>query len=412
MFPQTLKAAIRQKTRWVYGITMQSASVRDLFTKSNLSFRERTFLYKDLKAKFANFILLPGYLVFIYFLVGLFVPSLPVMYPYLSPGWWLCVFLSLMMVERQFLRGKAIVNVYGKRMMFFSCLLPPLFPIRLIWGNVINICATTKAWIKRASFERSERQAARSAQDSAEVETLPASAAAAAVSANKNPSQVWVKTDHEFLPEKVLSRYRRRYGDYLLLEGALDEKSLESLVKEGERVKKPLGIRLLEEGVVTEHDLACATALQNGTVAVDLTPSLRHCVAQWGALAFWERAGAWPLVRTSADYLAVMPDTGGPQTSQAFERETGEPSFMLVAPSSALNGIVSELSQAHEKESSGKEGSGVDFGLGTEQLASLCDEGLISLSQAGIALGYALNQDKDVASVVHAMGLLGGANMM
>jgi adsorption protein B len=317
-----------------------------------------------------------------------------------------------MMIERQFLRGKAIANVYGKRMMFFACLLPPLFPIRLIWGNVINICATTKAWIKKITFDRSERRAAKDAGRAANGEKRPTESNAPSASDHERPRQAWAKTDHEFLPEEVLSRYRRRYGDYLLLEGALDERSLGELVSSQGDSSEPLGLKLLREGVVTECDLARATALQNGAVAIELTSPLKRCMAQWDARDLWERTGAWPIMETSAGYLAIMPDTGGSQTSQAFERETGEPSFMLVAPSSALNGIVSELSQAHEKESSGKEGSGVDFGLGTEQLASLCDEGLISLSQAGIALGYALNQDKDVASVVHAMGLLGGANMM
>lgn len=160
-----------------------------------------------------------------------------------------------------------------------------------------------------------------------------------------------------------------------------------------------LGMTALAEGVETKAQ-------------ADYLRSIGCCMAQWGALALWERAGAWPLVRTSAGYLAVMPDTGGPQTSQAFERETGEPSFMLVAPSSALHGTVFELSQAREKGGSEKKNPGVDFGLEAEQLASLCDRGLVSLSQAGIALGYALNQGRDVVSVLHAMGLLSSASMM
>ena len=109
LFPSTFKAAVRQKARWVYGITMQSASMADVFGKSELTFAERTFLYKDLKAKFANFVLLPGYAVLAYFLVQTFAPQLelPVMYPLHGPSWWMCVFLLFMMVERQVLRGRA-----------------------------------------------------------------------------------------------------------------------------------------------------------------------------------------------------------------------------------------------------------------------------------------------------------------
>lgn len=154
LFPSTFKAAVRQKARWVYGITMQSASIRDVFGKSALTFAERTFLYKDLKAKFANFVLLPGYAVLAYFLVQTFAPQLqlPVMYPQGSPSWWMCVFLLFMMVERQVLRGRALVNVYGWKTMAFSVLLPPLFPIRLLWGNLVNLFATSRAWRQKITY--------------------------------------------------------------------------------------------------------------------------------------------------------------------------------------------------------------------------------------------------------------------
>ena len=110
--------------------------------------------YKDLKAKFANFVLLPGYAVLAYFLVQTFAPQLelPVMYPLHSPSWWMCVFLLFMMVERQVLRGRALANVYGWKTMAFSILLPPLFPLRLLWGNLINMCATFRAWRQKIAL--------------------------------------------------------------------------------------------------------------------------------------------------------------------------------------------------------------------------------------------------------------------
>ncbi len=58
----------------------------------------------------------------------------------------LCVFLTLMMVFRQFMRAVAITNFYGFKSMAVACLLPPLMPIRLIWGNIINLTATIKVW--------------------------------------------------------------------------------------------------------------------------------------------------------------------------------------------------------------------------------------------------------------------------
>ncbi|MFR1640422.1 MAG: hypothetical protein ACLSVD_15490 [Eggerthellaceae bacterium] len=144
LFPSTFKAAVRQKARWVYGITMQSASMADVFGKSELTFAERTFLYKDSRRSSRTSCCRQA------------TPcsrtsscrrsrrswSCPSCTPLHSPSWWMCVFLLFMMVERQVLRGRALANVYGWKTMAFSILLPPLFPLRLLWGNLINMCAT------------------------------------------------------------------------------------------------------------------------------------------------------------------------------------------------------------------------------------------------------------------------------
>ncbi|MCE5235956.1 MAG: phage adsorption protein NrfB, partial [Eubacteriales bacterium] len=144
-FPDTFGAAVRQKTRWIYGITMQSAKVSEIFKPGKLGFAGRYSLYKDLKAKLSNLIVLPGYLVFLYYVASLFV-DLPVMYPRHTLAYALCVFLTCMMVLRQFMRAVSIANFYGFKSMAVSCLLPPLMPVRLVWGNIINMTATLKAW--------------------------------------------------------------------------------------------------------------------------------------------------------------------------------------------------------------------------------------------------------------------------
>lgn len=224
LFPSTFKAAVRQKARWVYGITMQSASMADVFGKSELTFAERTFLYKDLKAKFANFVLLPGYAVLAYFLVQTFAPQLelPVMYPLHSPSWWMCVFLLFMMVERQVLRGRALANVYGWKTMAFSILLPPLFPLRLLWGNLINMCATFRAWRQKIAYVLLRGREAKAAAAPVvehrgnaaeeEGEGKPATDGDDAQTSNATSAQegpAWNKTDHEFLPVLQHSRPAR-----------------------------------------------------------------------------------------------------------------------------------------------------------------------------------------------------------
>jgi len=112
LFPSTFKAAVRQKTRWVYGITMQSLTLRDIISldKEKVSFMLKYSLYKDLKTKFGYLLVLPGYLVFAYFVTSLFTP-LPVMYQLSTLSGWLSVLLTVIMVYRQILRAIAINNI-------------------------------------------------------------------------------------------------------------------------------------------------------------------------------------------------------------------------------------------------------------------------------------------------------------
>lgn len=416
MFPQRFGLAVRQKTRWIYGITMQSSGLRDVFADNGLTFRERTFLYKDLKAKFANFVLIPGYLVFAYVILQAFVlPSLPLVYPFLSVGWWLCIFLTIMMVERQFFRGASIVRVYGKRMMFFACLLPPLFPIRLIWGNVINVCATARAWVQKVRFDRlTGGRSGREEEEPGTSATTGAGGDAVPPCSNEETAEIrrdipegggsrprWAKTDHEFLPENILKRYRRLYGDFLLAE-AIDEHHLEQALREEGESRKPLGRRLLEEGVVSEWDLAVATAAQNKTVSVTLTPSLLRMMELGDAPAVWSEAGVWPVLETARGTIALVSDQAGSWTVREFERLEGKPLFMLVVASEPLASAIRTVMADGVPELTGTGDARYDL----RGLRRLCDEGVITLAQAGIALGHAVNEDAPLESVLREMGLI------
>ena len=68
------------------------------------------------------------------------------MYPKFTLSWYLMLFLSLMMIQRQILRGIAVKNVYGAKSVFISILFPPLLPLRMLLGNIINFHATVNAW--------------------------------------------------------------------------------------------------------------------------------------------------------------------------------------------------------------------------------------------------------------------------
>ena len=138
-----------------------------------------------MKSKICNLITLPGYLAFLY-AVASWLLNLPVMYPIYSFSWWLCVVLTGMMVFRQALRAVAIQRIYGMKSVLFACLFPPLMPLRVIWGNIINMAATLRAW-KQLLFGIKNR---------------------------KTPKKVaWNKTDHEFIDKSVLYGFKRKLGD-------------------------------------------------------------------------------------------------------------------------------------------------------------------------------------------------------
>ncbi len=203
MFPSSYRAAVRQKTRWIYGITMQSFSMKDIFKSDKLNFQSKYSLYKDWKAKFGNLLLGPGYLNFIYFILSFFI-DLPVVYPKGSLSWYLMIVLTLIMLERQLLRFTAIKSVYGYRSAIISTLLPPIMPIRLVMGNIINFHSTVNAWLTRFSLKT-----------------------------NKNKRKVkWSKTEHDFLEEKVLERHRMNFSDILLYRGYLDKNEIKHIQRQ------------------------------------------------------------------------------------------------------------------------------------------------------------------------------------
>ncbi|NLT12715.1 MAG: phage adsorption protein NrfB, partial [Clostridiales bacterium] len=242
IFPGTYQTAVKQKTRWIYGITMQSAKFGDIFKPSKVTAAGRYTLYKDQKAKIGNLLILPGYMVFAYAIASIFI-DLPVIYPMFSPSWWLCVALTAMMIFRQGMRAVAIANVYGLRSALLSCYLPPLMPIRLIWGNIINTSATFRAW-KQLWFGIKKYSGVKK-------------------------KVAWAKTDHEFISKQVLFRYHRNTGDVLLEKKYVDFKMLKEALAIAQNSGMRLGDVLLENNVIMEHQLIDAVAASRHITYVD-----------------------------------------------------------------------------------------------------------------------------------------------
>lgn len=255
IFPNTFKTAVRQKTRWIMGITMQSLKFRDIFKLNDLSFVGRYSLYRDQKAKIGNLLAFVGYPVFIYFVVSLFV-DLPAVYPMYSLSWYLSLMVTVEMIERQVFRGVAIYNIYGLRSVFFSCLFPPLMPLRIIWGNVINFTATAKAY-RRKLFGDPVPKEKKKKDEKKKNEKKEG---------NEKKAVKWDKTEHSFLGKNVLRKYHRKLGDVLLEKQMIEPEELKDYLDEMEKQENhvPLGEYLIRKGKITEHQqLICLADILN-----------------------------------------------------------------------------------------------------------------------------------------------------
>lgn len=285
IFPATYKTAVRQKTRWIYGITMQSVKFTDIFKAKHINIAGRYTLYKDLKTKVGNLVIIPGYFVFIYSVVSWFL-QLPVIYPMYSVSWWLCIALTVMMVYRQTLRAVAIKNIYGFKSVIISCLLPPLIPIRLVWGNIINASATLCAW-KQLFFGAAKGQKGQGKRKVA-----------------------WNKTDHEFIDKHILYRYYRNLGDVLLEKEYIVGSVLKTMLQISRQTSTRLGDVLMNHNIIMEEQLIEAVALCQHRVFVrTLSPFGTNHLRYFDKMQLWKTYSC-PIIKINEGYIyAVTNDT-------------------------------------------------------------------------------------------------------
>ncbi len=360
-FPFTFKTAVRQKTRWIYGITMQSAKTTEMFRSSRMGFAGRYSLYKDLKAKLSNLVVLPGYMVFIYFIVSLFL-DIPVMYPKGTLSYTLCVFLTFMMVFRQLMRAVSITNFYGFKSMAVSCLLPPLMPVRLVWGNIINMTATFKAW--KLYFKGTTTK-------------------------KKKGKVAWSKTDHTFLDKQVLYRYYRNLGDVLLEKQYIDVSTLSDALQISRDHDLRLGEVLQRRGMVTDQQLTEALAYVRHGISISNIAAFEADLAADFNRILLEKLLIYPLLKTREGYVfAKAESTDEAKITKALGLTDKSTRFVYASKSGITDALNSQSSAAS---------------VAYQTVASYLTSGSITWEQAVLALdNYAYCSD-----ILGYMGLTG-----
>lgn len=371
IFPNTFREAVRQKSRWIYGICFQSFSLIKVLKNKNLSAITKYSLYRDWKAKFGNLLTLPGFAVFVYALACLFT-SLPMVYPVGTLSWWLSIALTIMMLEREIMRFVAIKNVYGWRSAVAGCLVPPLFPLRIVWGNIINFFATLHAWrIALFGFPKSRPR--------------------------------WQKTKHSYLAPEVLVRYRRRFGDLVLEKELLKPAILTRVLEETKSTGERLGTVLTRRGIVPQPEVAkiLSEVLKMGYVqrVEKYLVGLEHPAPQ--LIEVFKKYNTVPVVLTTSSVVMAAEE---PLSEEAVREISswldGRKVTVVLASASDIAAALASLENQPERAAIRRLGERlVDAGIITsEQLIEalrvqeLCQK---PLGQILVEMGVLLDEDLD-----------------
>lgn len=227
-FPDSFRAAYRQRARWIYGIAFQGW----LEMGWRGSWGTKYMLLRDRKGAITSFISIFAYfLMFNFLLVTLYsnytgqtlFSDVIASHPWMQEVMAANVFLLCNRVGQRFY---FVSSMYGTAQGLAS--LP-----RMIVNNVINFFAAARAWklfINHVIF---------------------------------GTGVAWDKTDHVYPSLNNLKESKRRVGDLLLAWKSINTEQLSAALMEQSKTHEHLGKVLLREGWINEETLAEILAYQN-----------------------------------------------------------------------------------------------------------------------------------------------------
>jgi adsorption protein B len=247
-FPQNWTAAMRQRTRWVMGIALQTWERHGWKGKPG----EVYWLWRDRKGLLANPLSLLANVIFVYGVAtAIWHRATPLS---VALGW---ATLSIQCV-RLAVRMACVARVYG---VLFSLGVP----VRAVYANALNAVATCNA-VGRYAIAR----------------------------ARKRPLK-WLKTDHAYPNRAALLAHKRKLGEILIGSGHLKAPAL-TLALATQPPGVLLGDYLVQSGHVSEDIVYEALSLQQGLpigrvdsqgVARNVAHALpEHVVREWNVLPF------------------------------------------------------------------------------------------------------------------------------
>ncbi len=262
-FPRRVRSAIRQRTRWVTGIALQSWA-RDGWRGS---WRSKYWFWRDRKGLVANPISLLTNLLFLAGLIDWLLAGIehrPWMFAVPDPRVIaLCWATSLMQCLRLGLRMFYTGRIYGAGV-------ASLAPLRAFYGNFINCCASLGAMWRFAQA------------------TINGSAL------------VWLKTEHAYPSRVALAPEKRELTEILVSSGFLSEAKMHEAKTELSS-EAYLAEFLTKRGLISEDELCRAISAQSGVplTRVDVNRVKRktlrclpvHIGQRFGLVPFWIENG-------------------------------------------------------------------------------------------------------------------------
>lgn len=229
LFPMSYDKAVRQKTRWILGISFQEwintgwqGNIATLYT-----------LMHDRKTLFTHLIsglfiiLIPFWLIYSYWIRSYpQYPTLQDMFDQYPWVWTVIIISSILMLNRIVQRMITVFRVYG----FFPALLSvPL----ILYANVINLHSLLRAYSNFIFVPK-----------------------------KSNGKIKWDKTDHTFPAISALLTYKAKIGEVLIQHGLLTQDELVTALNRQARTGEQLGNVLVALHYVTEEQLRNALAEQ------------------------------------------------------------------------------------------------------------------------------------------------------
>jgi bacteriophage N4 adsorption protein B len=250
-FPRAFQAAVRQRTRWITGIALQSWELHSLWETAGQLYwfwRDRKYLICNLVSPFANIVTL----------YGIIRGGLPI-HAFAEHA---VLATALLMCINTGIRISCSARVYG--WIFASAV-----PLRMLWGNWINGLATVMAIHTYATAKLQGR-----------------------------PLR-WIKTEHAYPNRAALMEHHRPLEEILTGWGYLDPAILNAALS-SKPADRPLAAHLLKSGAISEKHLYAAISLEQNLplgkpeeVKASVTRSFPAEVSRrWQVLPFKVAAGS------------------------------------------------------------------------------------------------------------------------